>query len=159
MKSLALALLFIAPAAWAQTATTTVVRSPADEVRRTVEKLFDGMRAGDSTAVRATLHPEARFQSVVPGEGGGVRLVDGSADRFVEAVGTPHDAVWDEQIGDVEVRLDAGLAMAWMTYRFYLGERFSHCGVNSMQLVIDTAAPDRTWRIVNLIDTRRTDCD
>ena len=151
MKALSLALLLAAPAAIAQSTTSS---DPADEVRQTVVRLFDGMRAGDSTAVRATLHPEARFQSVVPAESG-FRIVDGSADGFVQAVGTPHDEVWDERIGEIEVQMDAGLATAWMTYAFYLGETFSHCGVNAMQL----ANVDGTWRIVNLIDTRRRECE
>lgn len=129
---------------------------PVAQVRAVVDALFDGMRAGDSTAVRATIHPGARFQSVVPlRDSEGYRLTDGSAEQFIAAVGTPHDQVWDERIGEVDVRVDAGLATAWMAYRFYLGDRFSHCGVNAMQL----ANTDGTWRIVNLIDTRRQACE
>ncbi|HIG74328.1 MAG TPA: hypothetical protein EYQ24_07075 [Bacteroidetes bacterium] len=151
MRLLVLAALVAAPAAFAQPASDP---DPVAEVEAVITRLFDGMRAGDSTAVRATLHPTARFQTVMPQEGG-FRLVEGSADRFVEAVGTPHEEVWDERIGEVEVLVDAGLATAWMPYRFYLGETFSHCGVNAMQL----ANVDGTWRIVNLIDTRRRTCE
>ena len=38
-------------------------------------------------------------------------------------------------------------------YFRYVDEKFSHCGVNSFQLV----KGDRGWQIVYLIDTRRKD--
>jgi hypothetical protein len=38
-----------------------------------------------------------------------------------------------------------------MEYRFYVGERFSHCGVDSFHLVRTADG----WRIVDLADTRR----
>jgi hypothetical protein len=154
MRLLLLALLLAAPAAFAQPSGVSTA-DPVAEIRQLVTALFDGMRAGDSTAVRAVIHPEASFQSVVPNPEGGFRIMPGDADRFVEAVGSPHDEVWDERVGEVEVRVDAGLATAWMPYRFYLGETFSHCGVNAMQL----ARTDAGWQIVNLIDTRRRACE
>ena len=66
---------------------------------------------------------------------------------------------FDERVGEVEVRVDDGLATAWMPYRFYAGDRFSHCGVNAMQFV-RYAPPGEAprWRIVQIIDTRRTTC-
>ena len=124
------------------------------EVRATIAALFDAMRAGDSTAVRATFHPALRMHSALP-DGDGARLAPGDPERFIQAVGAPREDVWDEQLGTVEVRVDGGLASAWMPYRFYVGETFSHCGVNAMQL----ANVDGTWRIVNLIDTRRRECE
>lgn len=77
----------------------------------------------------------------------------GNMDRFVEAVGTRRDEVWNERVWNVDVRLDDDLAQAWMNYAFFLDEEFSHCGVNAMQLVHD----GETWRIIQLTDTRRTD--
>jgi hypothetical protein len=38
-------------------------------------------------------------------------------------------------------------------YKFYVGETFSHCGVNSFQLFKDKEG----WKIIYLIDTRRKD--
>ena len=123
-------------------------------VRQVVDRLFDGMRAGDSTAVRALFAPEARLLSVVEQEGT-VQVHEAPVDRFVEAVGAPHEAVWDEQIRDVEVRVDGPLASVWAPYRFYLGEQFSHCGVNVLALV----RREGQWQIRSITDTRRqTDC-
>lgn len=122
----------------------------AAEVRATIDRLFDGMRRGDSTAVRAAFHPEARLMTIGVREGRPV-LGGGSVDAFVRAVGTPHDDTWDERISNVEIRVDGNLATAWMDYSFYAGERFSHCGVNAFQLF---RGPEG-WKVFHIADTRR----
>lgn len=121
-----------------------------EEVLQVVDRLFDGMRTGDSTAVRAVFDDGARIQSIGMQDEGPV-LRNGSVDRFVEAVGRPHDAVWDERIWDPEVLVDGPLATAWTPYAFYLGDTFSHCGVNAIHLVRRADG----WKIFHLVDTRR----
>ena len=127
--------------------------NPEAAVRATVARLFDGMRARDSSAVAATLHPHARLMTVVQ-DGEGHRLVEGDLGRFKTAVAASPVRL-DERVDDVEVRLDDGLATAWMAYRFYAGDRFSHCGVNAMQLALGADG----WRIVHIMDTRREGCE
>lgn len=126
---------------------------PEAAVRAVVAQLFDGMRARDTAMVRATLHPAARLQSVVR-RGETHHIEEGDLDGFVAALGAS-TVTWDERLGDVEVRVDDGLATAWMAYRFYAGETFSHCGVNAMQLALTTSG----WQIVQIMDTRRTGCE
>jgi hypothetical protein len=125
-------------------------QAPEAEVMGVVQRLFDGMRAGDSTAVRAVFHPDARLVSV--GVRGGQPLLRSEAvDAFVQAVGAPHEQVWDERIWDVEIRVDENLATAWMHYAFYLGDQFSHCGVNAFQFFHGSEG----WRVIQITDTRR----
>jgi hypothetical protein len=125
-------------------------QSAEAEVHGVVQRLFDGMRAGDSTVVRSVFHPDARLVSV--GVRNGAPMMRSEAiDDFVRAVGSPQDRVWDERIWDVEVRSDGNLATAWMQYAFYLGDTFSHCGVNAFQFFRDTAG----WRVIQITDTRR----
>lgn len=126
---------------------------PDAAVRATVARLFDGMRARDTSAVRATLHPSARLLSVER-HGEAHHVEEGDLNGFLAALAAS-TVVWDERVGDIDVRVDDGLATAWMAYRFYAGETFSHCGVNAMQLVL---TPDG-WQIVHLMDTRRTGCE
>ncbi|HEX9950431.1 MAG TPA: nuclear transport factor 2 family protein [Rubricoccaceae bacterium] len=128
-------------------------QDPDAAVRATVMRLFDGMRARDTSAVRSALHPDARLHTVV-GEGEGHRLEEGSLDAFVAALGAS-PVGWDERIGDLEVRLDDGLATAWTAYRLYVSGRFIHCGVDAFTLVQDASG----WRILQIGDTRRTGCD
>jgi hypothetical protein len=49
------------------------------------------------------------------------------------------------------VKIDSDLAMVWAPYKFYVGEKFSHCGVDCFQLV----KLNGQWKIQYLIDTRR----
>lgn len=128
--------------------------SSEEEVRAVLETLFDGMRAGDSAAVRAVFHPEARLHTALgPADTAAVRAT--SVDAFVDAVGQPHERTWDERTWAVRVRVDDPLASAWVPYAFYLGNELSHCGVNAVQFVRQADG----WRILQLTDTRRTDCE
>ena len=138
---LALTLVF-APLAGAQ--------SPEDDVRAVIDQLFDGMRSGDSTMVRAAFHPDARLMTTSTHDGKPM-LQTVKIDAFVEAVGSPHDQVWDERIGEVDFNIDDNLATAWMNYAFYVGDTFSHCGVNAFQL----AKTDGGWKVIQITDTRR----
>ena len=123
-------------------------------VRSVVDKLFAGMLAGDSTMVRSVFYEGATLHSNVQGPNGPARR-GVPIDAFVNAVGTPHDLVWDEKIWDVEIRVNGLMADAWMNYAFYLGEDLSHCGVNSFELF----KSDDGWKVTTLADTRQQAAD
>lgn len=132
----------------------TPYHPPKVEVMQTVHQLFDGMRKGDSTLVRSTFHEGARLLTVV--NQNEPILHEGSVDKFVEAVGTPHEEVWDERISHYEVHIDGDLASVWTPYTFYLGDQLSHCGVNAFQLFRSKEG----WKIIQITDTRRkTNCE
>lgn len=144
-------MLVVLLAACAPSAPPPAVPSPAEaEVAATVQRLFDAMRAGDSTALRALFHPDARLMSVTQ-ENGVPVLQSAEIDRFVTAVGTSRDRVFDERIWDLEVQVDDGLAAAWMDYAFFLGDDFSHCGVNAFQFFRGATG----WKVIQITDTRR----
>jgi hypothetical protein len=120
-------------------------------VMEVVERLFDAMRAGDSAAARSTFAADARLIATAGRDGPQLRV--DAVDRFLEAIGTPHDQVWDERVWDTEVRIDGPLATVWTHYSFYLGDRLSHCGVDSFQMFRGSAG----WKIVSVADTRRVE--
>ena len=117
-----------------------------------VQALFDGMRAGDSAAVRATFHPQALLATASLHKGVAAFELD-TVDAFVRAVGAAHPEVWDERVRGTRVEIDGPLATVWAEYSFYAGAKFSHCGIDAFQLARDGGA----WRIVALTDTRRRD--
>ncbi len=138
---------------------TSIRAQSADEkaVREVIDKLFDGMRMADSSMVSGLFHRDVRMMTSYEDASGSTVLKEGSLEAFLSAIGTPHPEVWDEKIWNIEVRIDDNLAQVWTDYAFYVGERFSHCGVDAFQLVKDD---NGDWRIVNLIDTRREEpCD
>ena len=128
--------------------------TPEQEVKAVVDRLFNAMRAADSASVHAVFHPQARLQTTALRQGEPVLRTD-SLEAFLRAVGTPRTEVWDERVSNLEIRTDGELATAWMDYAFYLDNRFSHCGVNALQLF---RTRDRGWQIIQIIDTRRREC-
>ncbi|WP_298739053.1 nuclear transport factor 2 family protein [uncultured Chitinophaga sp.] len=125
-----------------------------EAVKKTIGLLFDGMRKGDSSMVKAAFAPGATLQTISTPPGSGAKVKTEALQRFLNAVGTPHTDVWDERIEFGHISIDGPLASVWTPYQFYLGGQYSHCGVNSFQLV----KQDGTWKIVYLIDTRRKAC-
>ena len=146
MGKIAHSVIFVLALVATVTVSPVYAQSDKAEVRKVIDRLFDGMRAGDSTMVRSVLHEEALMARA-----GAQGLNIGTTDRFVEAVGTPHDEVWDERIWDVHISIDGRLASAWMEFAFFLGDKMSHCGVNSMQLY----KTEEGWKIIYLADTNR----
>ena len=146
-RCLAPAFLLLTVAAPAQAQTSGPDRTA---VLAVVQRLFDGMRAGDSAAVRGTFHPQALLATTAKRDGKAVVTID-TVDAFVRAVGTPHSETWDERVRNPRVELDGPLASVWAEYSFYAGGKFSHCGVDAFQIARDGDA----WRIVSLMDTRR----
>ena len=139
-------LLAATPAAKAQKAS-----AETEAVKQTITAFFDGMRRGDSTAVRRTLAPAAVFHGFGGKPGQPPTLEIESINGFLKAVGTPHPTVWDERVQFERVLIDANLASVWAPYEFYLGSKFSHCGYDSFQLVKLADG----WKIAHIIDTRR----
>ena len=117
-----------------------------------VQQLFDAMRARDTAKMRATLHPDARMVSPSLRDTAVVVQVE-SPDGWLGAVARSTGGMPDERTRNPVVRVDGPLASVWMDYSFYVGDRFSHCGVDTFHLVRIAAG----WRIIDLADTRRRD--
>ena len=152
MRALLLcALVTLASPAIAQDGSSDLDESEA-AVRAVVAQLFDGMRAKDTTAVRDAFHPDGRLMTSVL-QDGEPNVIETQIDRFVAALAAS-PAHWDERVGEYEVRVDDGLATAWVPYEFYADDTFSHCGVNAMMFVLTS----RGWEIIQIMDTRRPVC-
>jgi len=132
-------------------------KDDARAVEQVLLTMAEGMRLGDSTVVRNLFTDDAAFYSVFTTKDGDRMLRPGSVDQWITAIGTPHDEAWNEELWDMEISIDGVLAHVWAPYAFYLGDQFSHCGVNSFQLV---KGNDDQWRIFHGTDTRRrSDCE
>lgn len=138
-----------APAALAAQAPSSGA-AEREAVMAPIRRLFDGMRAGDSAMVRSAFVANPLFASAVVRQGTPMLQVD-SLDGFVRQIGTPHPEVYDERLRNEVVHVDGPLAVVWAEYAFYIGSRFSHCGVDAFQLV----NTPQGWRIFAIADTRR----
>jgi len=122
------------------------------DIKKAVNNLFIGMKTGDSTIARSAFAAGAVMQTIVNKDGKAHVKTD-SVDGFIKLIGTSHKEIYDERISFSKILIDGPLALVWTDYKFYLGDKFSHCGVNSFQLV----KGDKGWQIVYIIDTRRKD--
>ncbi|ULQ53886.1 hypothetical protein [Flavihumibacter fluvii] len=122
-------------------------------IKATIDQFFNGMRMADSGMIAATISSTAVFQTIVPLKDGTVEVRSEAVADFLQSVGKPHKELYDEQIQYGAIHIDATLASVWTPYKFYLGKTFSHCGVNSFQLV----KINNIWKIQYIIDTRRKD--
>ena len=130
---------------------TTKAQTAEDSVKAVVSNLFKAMKNSDAVALQACFADSAILQTIT--SSGVIR--NESLNRFVTQIASlPKDAA-DERITFDMVKADNGLATVWTPYQFYYKGAFSHCGVNSFQLVRLQGA----WKIQYLIDTRRkTNC-
>ncbi|WPR75438.1 YybH family protein [Algoriphagus sp. NG3] len=126
-------------------------QSDEEEVKAVIESLFDAMRAKNPDQIAAVFAEDAIMQTIEStGETGVVKA--GSVADFVKGISSlPEDAILDEKITDYQITVDGPMAAAWTPYQFYFNDKFSHCGVNSFQLVKMASG----WKIVYIIDTRR----
>lgn len=141
---------FCSPSAWAQQS------DDESAVIEVIKQLFKGMEKGDSAMVRTTFAKNITMATMRRDKENNPLLVrESSLDGFLKAVGTPHPEIWYEEIWAIKVQLDDDFAQAWCEYAFYVGNKFSHCGVDAFQL----HRGNDGWKIFHLADTRRSnDC-
>jgi hypothetical protein len=142
----AFALLAIRPSLHAQEAAEN------NAIIKVVRRLFEGMEKGDSAIVRSVFAKEVTLATMRRNKDNiGVLSRENSIDGFLKAVGTPHPEIWYEEIWNIKVQLDDNFAQVWCDYAFYVGNKFSHCGVDAFHLY----KGDDGWKIIHLADTRR----
>ena len=110
-------------------------QSDEDAIKRTINNMFDGMRKTDTALIRSAFSPVAILQTIARNRDGATVIRTDAVDSFVVSIARPRTEVLDERISFETIKIDGDLAIAWTPYKFYVGEKFSHCGVNSFQLV------------------------
>ncbi|MBT8220231.1 MAG: nuclear transport factor 2 family protein [Bacteroidia bacterium] len=131
--------------------------SEEDKILNVIQGVFDGMQVGDSAMVRSHFYHELEMYTSYTNKEGKRILSKDEPQKFFDAIGTPHDRIWNEEWWSPEVRIDGNLAQVWTPYAFYIDDTFSHCGVDAFHLI---RLNDDSWKIFHLTDTRqRADCD
>ena len=122
------------------------------EVKQAIMKFFEGFHSGDTSAINKTIHKDLILQTVFKDEQGNDKLHQEETGKFLNAIANrPSTERWDERLLLFNIQLDGNMANVWTPYEFWYNEKFSHCGVNSFQLMNENG----TWKIFHLVDTRR----
>ena len=131
-------------------------QSAEDSVKAVVNQLFAAMKGANAAMLKETFADSAVLQTIRRKQDGTFFVQDEKVSDFVEQIGKAKKDSLDERITFETVKIDGPLAIAWTPYKFYYAGNFSHCGVNSFQLV----RINGRWKIQFLIDTRRRQaCD
>jgi len=124
-----------------------------ESVMKPVILLFEAMKKGDSAMLRNAFAKQITMATVGTDKAGKPFLRrESSLDGFAKSIGTPHPEAYNEMIWGEKIEIDGNFAQAWMSYAFYVGKKFSHCGVDAFHLV---KSDDGNWKIFHLADTRQ----
>jgi hypothetical protein len=124
---------------------------PDEAIQTPIKNLFLAMEKGDSTLLRTAFHTDLTMITVLEKEGKFTLRKETDLKGFATAVGTPHEDAWHEPIWDIKTEQDGNFAQVWAKYAMYIGAKFSHCGVDTFQLI----KTENGWKIFYLADTRQ----
>ncbi len=130
---------------------TAKAQTPEDSVKAIINKMFTAMKNADPVSLKSCFADSMVFQTISRNKEGDLIVKNEDQTGFINFIGKELPGNADERIIFDVVKADGPLAIAWTPYRFYYKGQFSHCGVNSFQLVRFKGE----WKIQYLIDTRR----
>ncbi len=130
---------------------TVTAQTAEDSVKAVVNDLFTAMKNADPVLLKSVFADSAILQTITRNKEGKTEVKTDEVSGFIDCVGKQAKDGADERISFDVIRIDGPLAIVWTPYKFYFNGKFSHCGVNSFQLVRFNG----NWKIQYLIDTRR----
>lgn len=124
-------------------------------VTEVVNNLFKAMYTNDTTLFKSVFADQVTMATAMKNREGKAVLQRESGIRdFVKAIARPNpNGALTEEIWNIKVQIDGDLAQVWCDYAFYVGNKFSHCGVDAFQLHKSADG----WKIFHLADTRKRD--
>ena len=124
----------------------------AKAVKTTITDFFEAFHNQDTTALRTMAKGDIKLQSISVNKEGKSVLTESEYNQFLKSIaGIPKDNTFEEKLLSFNIQVDGNMANAWTPYEFWYNGNFSHCGVNSFQLIKE----DEEWKIIYLVDTRR----
>jgi len=126
-------------------------------VVETIDKLWLGMKAKSAEQIQAVFMPDGQLIAIdKPRDGKGVskiRIFTG--DSFAKAISEAKAPEFIESMPQPDVRVSGDMAVVTGRYTFHVGDKFSHCGTNTFNLVRTEAG----WKIANAASTLEFQCD
>ncbi|WP_299173726.1 nuclear transport factor 2 family protein [uncultured Allomuricauda sp.] len=121
------------------------------QVKQVIETFFDGFHKQDSMIMKATLADKVVLQTTGRNKEGKTMFRTEEISKLITSITSIPDSIsFQEKLTSFSIQVDRTMANAWVGYEFWLNDNFSHCGINSFQLINF----DGEWKIIYLIDTR-----
>jgi len=153
MKTFTISLLFIL------SCSSLVNAQTADEESAigVVNKLFAAMKAKNAEQIKSVFSADGQLVAIdKPRDGNGIsktRVLTGEA--FATMIAGNKGADYIEFMPSPEARVSGDLAIVSGRYTFHLGDKLSHCGMNTFNLV----RTETGWRIANAASTLEFQCE
>ena len=120
-------------------------------VKKVVEDFFEAFHQQDSMAMKRFMADGVLLQTTGRNKEGQTQFRSQAIEKLYESIVSIPDSVkFEERLTSWSIQVDRTMANVWVGYEFWVNEQFSHCGINSFQMVNF----DGEWKIVYLIDTR-----
>ncbi len=120
-------------------------------VKQVVETFFEGFHKQDSVLMKSVLADEVVLQTTGRNKEGKTLFKNEKIEKLITSITSIPDSVaFEEKLTSWSIQVDRTMANAWVGYEFWINGNFSHCGINSFQMVNF----DGEWKIIYLIDTR-----
>ena len=124
----------------------------SEAVKATIVNFFEAFHKKDTTALKTMAKGDIKLQSISVNKEGKSVLTESEYNQFLKSIASiPKENTFEEKLLDFNIQVDGNMANAWTPYEFWYNGNFSHCGVNSFQLIRE----DHEWKIIYLVDTRR----
>lgn len=133
--------------------TFTVMGQKPDKeaVKKTIETFFEGFHQQDSMAMKRVVADNVLLQTTGRNREGKTQFRSDEISQLYKSIASIPDSIdFEEKLTSWSIQIDRTMANAWVGYEFWLNGTFSHCGINSFQMINF----DGQWKIVYLIDTR-----
>ncbi len=138
-------------------AITAVAQDDKQAAIGVVDRLFAGMKAKNAEQIRSVFSAEGQLVAIdKPRDGKGIsttRILSGEA--FAKMISEAKGPDFIESMPSPEARIAGDLAIVTGRYTFYVGDKFSHCGTNTFNLV----RTENGWKIANGASTLEFQCD
>ncbi|MGA8853541.1 MAG: nuclear transport factor 2 family protein [Christiangramia sp.] len=125
--------------------------------KKMVLDFFEAFHAQDTVKLKSFAMNGIKLESVSMDAEGNTILTSDDYSKFLKSIASiPGEASFEEKLHEFRIEENGLLATVTTPYSFYYNGNFSHCGVNSFELVNFNGE----WKIVYLIDTRtKENCD
>lgn len=122
-----------------------------EKVKKVVVGFFEAFHQQDSVAMKSFMADDVVLQTTGRSKEGKTMFQTTPIARLYESIVSIPDSIqFEEKLTSWSIQVDRTMANAWVGYEFWLNGQFSHCGINSFQMVNF----DGEWKVIYLIDTR-----
>lgn len=139
-------------------AVIATAQDPAEvEAGAVADSLFAAMKEKNADKIKGVFTADGQLVAIdKPRTGEGVSTTRVfTAESFAKNISESKAGEFIEKMPGKDVRITGDLAIVSGRYTFYVGDKFSHCGTNTFNLVRTASG----WKIANAASTLEFSCD